>query len=204
MTPTVQWPGIAVSSNGSDLLAPTRTILEGLKLLQTEEDSKAGTSLRRTPQSLQVITAGATAATKVASSIAATLGGGAGIWAALKAFWLTTDETQRIAYTIAAALIISATVASVAVIVRGDVQARSVAHAAQYDARARVASTFISSTQPAAPARYFAKRRTQPGWIEVKEFLWDETRSAVVVQVENDRVMCSDLEGMVRMVVADQ
>ncbi|NHC43681.1 hypothetical protein [Motilibacter aurantiacus] len=158
----VTWP----PADG-DLSVPIQGLLKNLELLERREQgpgetkSPTVTLVGGTPASLQVITSGATSLAKWMALALGTVGGGSGAWAAVKGFWLNEDETLRLAYTGAAALILSAVAVSIAIIVRGDVTARASAMAAEYAARSQVAAAMLTTPNygrvaPALAPAYFA------------------------------------------------
>ena len=139
----VRWPQNAVDAEGDDLVEPIATLLRKLALLETKEDVKKGVRpLRGTPHSLQVITAGATEASKVAgiaASSAAVTGAIASAWSA----YLATELALKIALVAAAGVIVAAGVIAIAIIVRSDVGARADATVAEYRARAVISAEFL-------------------------------------------------------------
>lgn len=150
MSETVQWP----KTTAEDLAHPARVLLEDLNLLETKQQQEQGTGPWKTPWSLQVITAGATALTKWV----ATLGGFAGIAATLTAVISSTqiDTTSiRITLLAAAALIAAVTIFSIALIVRADVTARAAVTAAEYRARAEMVSSYLHTGEPVAVVEEF-------------------------------------------------
>lgn len=196
---TVQWPGAAVNDGGLDLSAPLVGLLQQLNVLEKERELEVGpTAFGGTPASLQVITAGATSVTKWVSGIITALGGGATVWAALKGFWITTSEVQRVAYIAAAAVVGSSLAIALALIVRSDVSARAVASAAEYAARAGVAKTFLETTVAAAGTRYLLKRRGSDNWIPVTCFQQDPGLGLLAVTA-SDRIRADEIEGLVEV-----
>lgn len=148
----VQWPGGAYDSEADDLSAPITRLLRDLRLLETAADERER-ALLTTPQSLQVITAGATALTKVWAGLVGALGGGGAIFAAVKGLGAGSGDTplQRAVFVASAALLVAVAALSVAIIIRGDVAARATASAAEYRARADVAVSLIAGVQHARP-----------------------------------------------------
>ena len=191
----VQWP-----AGGDDLLPPTRSLLEDLNVLE-KKDEKVNPV--RTPESLQVITAGSTALSKTIATLVAALGGGTVIWAAVKGFWIAQGENQRIAYIGATALIVSAVVIALAIIVRSDVQGRAIASAAEYEARAKIANAFLQTSQQIAEARYLLKKKGQDGqdgqegWFDVKSFGTDS--KGFFVKIEGNTVYSDEIGHIERL-----
>lgn len=191
----VQWPAAAVDSGGDDLLPPTRSFLEKLNVL--EKEGERVTPIQ-TPQSLQVVTAGSTALSKTISTLVAALGGGTVVWAAVKGFWIAQPENQRIAYIWATALIVSAVAIALAIIVHADVRGRSVASAAEYEARANIAKAFLQTSAQIAEARYLLKKKGQDGWFDVKSFGKDDSKG-FYVKIEGDTVYPDEIEHIERL-----
>jgi hypothetical protein len=182
---SVKWPAA-----NADLLGPTKDLLEGLSVLESAGDiseASASTppkdqpfnpfSTSETPYSLQVITAGSLAFSQQAAKIVTALGGSAAILAAIKAIWFTSGSADRAAIIAGAAAVLAAVFISLAIIVRSDVQARATAQAAEYEARARIASVFLQTaeraqpgTTPAATRNYWLRRTGSQAWLEVDHF----------------------------------
>ena len=80
-----------LSSEGDDLAPALRSLLENLRLLETKTDEKEGVGPLKTPQSLQVLTAGATTLTKLYTGLATLVGGGGALVAGIYAFWKSLD-----------------------------------------------------------------------------------------------------------------
>jgi hypothetical protein len=154
MMTIIQWPANAIDDAATDLAAPTTTFLQDLYLLESKEDAETGTSLTRTPYSLQVITAGALDASKI-SGLLTGIGGVGGAAATAWAAYQAEDVAVRVTLIGAVAVILAAAFLAVALIVRSDVRSRSDATVAQYAARASVAERFLTlaaraQTPPAA------------------------------------------------------
>lgn len=148
--------GIVWPAADGDLLGPMQGVLEGIAVLETKEDQSSAEKKENsllsftqatTPYSLQVITAGALAFSQQAAKVVAGLGGVTAILAAIKGIWYTSNSTEAAAMVGGAAFVLAALFVALAVIVRSDVQARSLAQAAEYQARARVAATFLEGTE---------------------------------------------------------
>ncbi|MFG1818323.1 hypothetical protein ACGFIF_31485 [Kribbella sp. NPDC049174] len=173
----VQWPGKAVNADGDDLSGPVQQFLRDLRLLEKKSDVA---NLFGTPASLQVITAGATSLGKVWPSIVAAIGGGSAIVTGLMGFGVGPDDAnvvQRAAFTVSASLLASAVAIAIAIMVRADVNARSTASAAQFEARAAVTTAILSSSQfgrpvPTAPAPQpdYMLRTDNDEWLPVIGF----------------------------------
>ena len=160
-----------------------RSLLEGLNLLETEDDKKKSQEKGNysTPWSLQVITAGSFQLSKVGTALVATLGGGAAVWAAVKGFWISQHDPDRLAYIGAAALIVSVLAVAIAIIVHSDVMARAQATAAEYDARARSATAFLNTARPVTTRPlYWIKTRTRNDWQVINAFAVNASEGLVV------------------------
>jgi uncharacterized protein YaiE (UPF0345 family) len=192
----VKWP----AADG-DLLKPTQEFLQGLAVLESDTDkndpnAKQDAALvpfkqATTPESLQVITAGSLAFSQQAAKIVTALGGSAAILAAIKAIWFTSTAPVMAAIIGGAAVVLAAVFISLAVIVRSDVQARGTAQAAEYEARGRIASTFLQAAERAHPdsaasgtRQYWLKRSSSQAWHAVDHF---ETAAGGLVAVLADQ-----------------
>src|SRR5213079_1579536 len=82
--PDLQFPGLAVDPTGEDIEAPTLQLLRDLNLLP--EATPGSVTLSGTPESLQVISAGALSLNKWWTSVVTFAGGGGAIWAAIQAY----------------------------------------------------------------------------------------------------------------------
>jgi hypothetical protein len=204
VTEPVQWPGKAFNPTGNDLGATTTGLLEALRLLSDPADRLKKPGLK-TPASLQVLTSGSTAITKVYTVLATAVGGGGALVAGTAAFWdralrgsFADQALQRSVLMASAALLGSAVVLAVAIMVRGDVQGRAAGHAAKYAARAEVAAAFLHTVQAAFPqlgsAEYYVQRGTGQ-WLRVNSFEWDGSDAVAVTA--KDRLPASEWRGLV-------
>jgi hypothetical protein len=139
----VRWPGDTYDAEGSDLGDPLVSLLEQISLI--EDPSKEVTAFK-TPDSVQVIRAGATAMSKGWATFIAAGGVGATIVAALQVEWNTAGDTVRVAFMIGMAILLAAISLSIAIIVRADVTSRGRASAARIEARSRFAAEFVGLT----------------------------------------------------------
>ena len=143
--PDVQFPGVRVDPGGTDLAGPTATYLQELSLLESDADIAQGVSfIHGTPDSLQVISAGALSITKVVSGITAT-GGMAAVVAAIVRAFTASDVPVQVACIAAAAVVLASTIIAIALIVRCDVSGRAATTVAAYQARSQVAQQFMAS-----------------------------------------------------------
>ena len=144
----VQWPDTIVSTDKKDTdLGPPLTQLLvdlGIKGTTTGETSAEDplTAVKGTPVSVSIIEAGATAASKGWAALIAALGGATAVWGAVTNFWKSESAIQG-SLVIAAAVVIAACALGVALIMYGDVRARGQGAAAQYSARAAIATAFL-------------------------------------------------------------
>ncbi|MCU1538466.1 MAG: hypothetical protein JWP82_2817 [Humibacillus sp.] len=197
-----QWPGKAFDAGGDDLTTGLRLMLEDARLLETQADETKGVGLLSTPQSLQVLTAGSTALTKVWTIVAAALGGGGAIFAAVSSFWTNFGSgleaaLQRSVLMLSAALLASAVVWGVAAMVRADVQGRATAQAALYVARGVYAQAFLSTVQAAMPAPAASTYLVKKGddWIPVTAFGW--TAGRAVALTPKDEIPSNEWSGLI-------
>ena len=154
--PKVQVPLSAVAA-ADELLASTKTLLEGINLLPSKEDLMLAdgfvSAFKGPPESVSLIEAGATAANKW---WAAGLGGGVlAAWAAVRGWWDgTIPATQHVALWVAA-VVTAAAVLGIAYLLGSDVRGRAAVATETVRARAAVAEAFVraaASTPAGAPA----------------------------------------------------
>ena len=154
---SVQLPAKIVKADGDDLAAPLQQLLRDLGLLETEDDIKKGVSLRGTPDSLQLIRAGATSVAKWWTGIAGLAGFGTAV-AALLSAWNAQSSTSKVVLIGGASAILAATVISIAWIIQSDLRSRAQTSVELYRSRARLSTTFLATatalaageTRPAA------------------------------------------------------
>lgn len=152
----VEWPHELVSSSNADkdLGPPLAQLLVDLGIKGTPGDqltaSKASSAVSGTPFSVSIIEAGATAASKGWTTLIAALGGATAVWAAATNFWNGQPAPTRGALVIGAAVVVAACALGAALIMYGDVRARGQGAAAQYYARASVASAFLQGATTVA------------------------------------------------------
>lgn len=200
----VQWPAKALASDADDLSPALRSLLEDLRLLETRADETEGVKPTHTPQSLQVLTAGSTTITKLYAALATLVGGGGAIAAGLVGFWnnfggSSADQAfQKASFMVASAVLGSAVVIAVSIMVRGDVAGRAQAHAASYAARATVATAFLRTVESALPkvpaiTPYYVKKRD--AWKRVDSFEWE---NGIVAITNGDKIPARELSGLLR------
>jgi hypothetical protein len=153
-------------------------------------------SITTTPESVQVISAGGTALAKWWATLGAAGLGGSALVQGLKSLnWLPGKEVsggQQIALTLSAAVLASAAAIAIAIVVRGDVQGRATASAAEYAARASITETLVRAFTYAAPAPVSVASppqhvvlTTNDQWHLVREFSW---HNGTLVAVVSDTV----------------
>jgi hypothetical protein len=145
----VQVPAAAVS--GDDIVPPTRALLEELFLLPTAAELKdargVSSAFRSPPESVALIEAGATAATKWwAAGLGTAVVGG---WAAVRGWWGgAAPTTQHIALWVGA-IVTAAAVLGIAHLMASDVRGRAAVATETVRARASVAETFVRMAEQA-------------------------------------------------------
>jgi hypothetical protein len=148
MSDTVTIPSKAVGE-GTDLVIPTRDLLQALNLIGTDQDiedaGKVTAIFSGPPQSVALIEAGATAASKWWS---AGLGVTAiGLWTSVATFWSAQDTvTQRVVLA-GASLFAAVVVLAIAHLLASDIRGRAAATVAVVQARAAVAHDMVSAAQ---------------------------------------------------------
>lgn len=154
----VEWPDTIVSSDktDTDLGPPLTQLLVDLGIKGTTADEttagNASTAVKGLPVSVSIIEAGATAASKGWATLIAALGGGTAVWGAVTNFWKSSSGSQG-NLVIGAAIVIAACALGVALIMYGDVRARGQGAAAQYSARAAIATAFLQGATIAVKAQ---------------------------------------------------
>jgi hypothetical protein len=154
----VQWPDTVVSSEktDNDLGPPLKQLLVDLGIKGTAADeATAGApsaAVTGVPVSVSIIEAGATAASKGWATLIAALGGGTVVWGAVNNFWNSSSGIHG-SLVIGAAVVIAACTLGIALIMYGDVRARGQGAAAQYSARAAIATAFLQGATIAVKAQ---------------------------------------------------
>lgn len=213
VTESTTWPGAPYSPDAGDFVVPLSAVLKALHVLE-DPDEEEERSVVNTPFSFQVITAGATAFSRNWSAIIGALGGAGAITSALKATGYGSAEPVLAAvFTASAAVLLSATVISVALMVTSDVRARAAASAAQYAARATITSAMMTSSRygrpvaptPPSPPAPASNYLVEVGgkWYAVKEF--KQTADGVVADLHgrDDVVPMSRVNGITTSSVWD-
>jgi hypothetical protein len=195
---TVNWLGEKYPPTGPRP-SHLKDVLTDLHVLEREKDG-AGKDIPMptlwggTPPSLQVITAGGTSIAKWWTGLAGVgLGGGALVQGLKGAnLWPGSDDLsdlQRAVLTGSAAVMAAAAVIAIAIIVKADVSGRAVASAAEYRARAAIATALVQSFQyeaaspaPVGPEPKHIIRTTGQQWKTVTQFEWND--GALVARVD--------------------
>jgi hypothetical protein len=144
----VQIPGKAVSDK-TDVREPVRELLQDLYLLGTPEETKKAGDLKAAfegpPQSVAVIEAGATAATKWWSA-----GLGAIViatWVKVAAWWGNQDPDLKRTVIFGAAFVTGSAVFAISYLLASDIRGRAAAAVATVQARSHVAVEMIQAAQ---------------------------------------------------------
>jgi len=203
----VRWPGKGYDPEGTDLSQPMRQLLIDLSLLESPAAGEKVHWKNGTPHSLQVMTSGATSISKLVVGAVGGIGGLSALATGLNGFFGKVGPNNldtpmvRTAFIVAGALLGAAVAISLAIVVRADVSARARSSAAQFDARARVASALLRSyVAPAlAPAEEtpYAVQTKDNSWHIVKEFRWEANR--VVAVIDGDIAPASEWAGLVSL-----
>jgi hypothetical protein len=199
------WPGSPYDLKAKDFTDPLTAVLRELHVL--EDKGEGEVTWNKTPFSYQVITAGATRFSRNWSTIVGALGGAGTIGSIIKALGYNSDQpAQAAAFTASAAFLLSATTIAIAIMVRADVGARGQASAAQYAARATIASAMMASsrygrpipTPPPPPEPRYMLKTKDAKWYAVKSFeLTGGGRLAAVVGPDDSRIPGDEIDVLV-------
>jgi hypothetical protein len=203
----VRWPGKGYDPEGTDLSQPMRQLLVDLNLLENPTPDDKAHWRFGTPRSLQVITSGASSISKLVVGAVGGVGGLSALATGLNGFFGKVGPNNldtpmvRTAFIVAGALLGAAVAISLAIVVRADVSARAASTAAQFDARARVASALLRSyvapaVAPPAETPYAVQTKDN-SWHLVKEFRWQDGRAVAVV--EGDITPSQEWAGLVSL-----
>lgn len=187
MADDVKIPGNAVS-DGTDVGLPVRTLLEELGLLGTPGQSEGADGFTAVfsgpPQSVALIEAGATAASKWwATGLGASV---IAVWGSVAAWWPKQEPSVQVAVLGGAAVVTVALVLAIAYLIASDVRGRAAAAVSMIEARAKLATTMVQAAQIVyeprldgslpeivpLPSRVHAKNFSRPaadedGWLAV-------------------------------------
>lgn len=146
--PDVQIPSRAVSDK-EDLRQPVRALLEDLNLLgTTREDQEADgfdAVFAGPPQSVALIEAGATAASKWwAAGLGATA---VATWGSVAAWWGDQETAIQVAVVGGAAIVTAALAIAIGHLIASDVRGRAAAAVSLIEARANLATTMIKAAE---------------------------------------------------------
>lgn len=167
-------PGKAVSS-GADIAGPVRALLQELDLLGTKEQTESADGFAAVftgpPQSVALIEAGATAATKWwATGLGASV---IAVWGSVSNWWPEQGASVKVAVLAGAAVVTVVIVFSIAYLIASDVRGRAAAAVATIEARAKVATTMVQSARSvyeATPETSLPELVPLPGRLHAKNF----------------------------------
>lgn len=196
--PAVQWPTSAVATDSNDLLSPLETLLVNMNVLEPTDiaGNPQSPTLWSTPFGLQAITSGSTSISKWVGTIITGLGGTSTVLTAISSFVAAPDNTAKVVGLAAAAsACLIATIIGLAVILRADLAGRAEASAAEYAARAAIATQFLALGRP--NGQYFVK---EPGYEKpfrpVQSFVLEDGQ--IAVKVDDTKPLKGDqIEGLV-------
>jgi hypothetical protein len=204
-TPKVQWPAKAYAADGEDLSAPITQLLIDLRLLENPLPNEKVTWQSGTPQSLQVMTGGATSISKWIAAAVAGVGGLSALATGLNGFFVAVGPAGldtplvRTAFILGGSVLGAAVAIALAILVRSDLTARAHATAAQFEARGAVASALINSfvvpEQPPVEVPGYAIQTADKSWCAVERFVWREGK--LVAKTEDDYVPHDEWLGIV-------
>jgi hypothetical protein len=204
-TPIVQWPAKAYATDEKDLSAPIKQLLSDLRLLENPLPGEKVTWSKGTPQSLQVMTAGASSISKWVAALVAGVGGVGAVATGLNGFFVAVGPNNldtplvRTAFILGGSVLGAAVVIALAMVVRADVSGRASASAAQFDARGAVAcallTSFVTPAPPAVEVPGYAIRTKDGSWCTVERFVWRDNE--LVAKVEDDYVPATEWTGLV-------
>ena len=228
----LKWPVPARDLTGDGVPIRLDKLLQSLQLVATDDDRDTATAKSwkdDTPASMQVIKSGALGITKNSIAWVGSVGGVTGavtaITGVLTAFVGDVGEPVTIALIASAALLLSSVAVALALLVKGDLEARGVATAARHHGRAEVAAAFLEATgsmstrgaSEAEPAKertllddFFEALRAYPDTVRVTtptkttpvivKQMWrlsgdDEMRLAIGTQGSRDEITLSEITG---------
>lgn len=146
--PDVQIPSKAVSDE-ADVRQPVRALLEDLNLLGSTDEENAADGFQAVfagpPQSVALIEAGATAASKwwaagLGASVIAT-------WGSVATWWGGQDAAIKVAVVGGAAIVTAALAIAIGYLIASDVRGRAAAAVSLIEARANLATTMINAAE---------------------------------------------------------
>ena len=204
----LKWPRTTTDVRAQISLAD---LLIALQFLGTDAERVGAVQPGRkwdsdTPGSLQVLKSGVTGATKWWTKRAGAIGGATGVLAAvggvvigaIEPFRNALGEPLVVALIGGGALILAATLLSLAHFVNGDLMARAQATAARSAARAEVAATYLRTTAPDRRRRRGRRRRrSAPGADRGVRFVRSRARAGQgrldVARGDRDPARCGGL-----------
>jgi hypothetical protein len=194
--PDVQIPGKAVSDE-KDVRQPTRELLEDLYLLGTKDDyAKSGSFsslFTGPPESVSVIEAGATTATKWWAA-----GLGAAVlllWGYVRKWWPNEHDGIRAVVVGSTALVTSVVAVAISYLFASDVRGRAAATVSTIEARTQLAIEMIKAAQgvykPAAAEEPAAQLVPLPAGVKVRNSSVPSENEkgwrAVAIQIQNGK-----------------
>jgi hypothetical protein len=159
-TEAVALPGAAFDAEGKDVLGPSVKVLMALNLLPDTQQSGISQAFSGPPDSVSIIEAGATAASKWWAVSGAVAFGGT--WAAVGKFWNGNSDANQRVMLIAAAIASAALILAIGYLLASDLRGRAAAMVATIDARARVVAAVTSVARSDVPVPATAGPRFLP------------------------------------------
>jgi hypothetical protein len=132
----VRLPGDAFDSEGEDVLGPSVDVLKALNLISDKSQDGVSSAFTGPPDSVAIIEAGATAASKWWAVTGAAAF--AGVWASVRTFWNGNSEPNQRVMLIAAAIASAALILAIGYLLASDVRGRAAAMVATIESRARI------------------------------------------------------------------
>jgi hypothetical protein len=215
MPDVVQIPSQAVSAE-ADLCPPVRGLLEGVDLLGTKKEAKKASSFASTfrgpPQSVALIEAGATAASKWwATGLGAAL---IPLWGAVAGWWGGQAEKVQVVVLGGAFVVTAALVLAIGYLIASDVRGRAAASVAVIQARSNVATSIVDAARDlyappaesvtpelialpsAIPAKNLSQRGNEDGWLAlaIERQADGSLKYLLVKDSSEDRLSASDVD----------
>jgi len=148
----VLFPATVQDPKGDDLSQPVTQLLRDLSMLGTPTEIESANGVKAAftgpPQSVAIIEAGATALGKWWTAALASGASLTAIIAAIQGIWGGEHDPVRVAFVAGAAVVVAALAIAIGIIVSSDVRGRAAGAAAQIQARANIATTFLALSRP--------------------------------------------------------
>lgn len=146
--PPIMIPSKAVSATQSDLLGPAQTLLHGLNLLGTKEETEQQGVITSPPPSVALIEASATSlgkawATGLGASVVA-------VWGGIATWWLKQNQNVQVTVLWEAGIASASAIVAIGYILGSDLRGRSAAAVATIQARATIATALVTASESAA------------------------------------------------------